>query len=149
MKKLIFASLFAVTGFAHAAPNVWQSDYAQGFAEYSIQDSKGNTLWVTCNEGAGDMFDHSVRFQTPKNSYANSDSKYPLTFLLDGKSKVAASASTKWRNGANAWYEFSQGISKAKKIDVFLNKRKITTFTPNQQSIKSVAKHIAACEAMF
>lgn len=30
MKKLIFVSLFAVTGFAHAAPNVWQSDYAQG-----------------------------------------------------------------------------------------------------------------------
>ena len=149
MKKLIFASLFTVTGFAHAVPNVWQSDYAQGFAEYSIQDSKGNTLWVTCNEGAGDMFDHSVRFQTPKNSYANSDSKYPLTFLLDGKSKVAASASTKWRNGANAWYELSQGISKAKKIDVYLNNKKVTTFTPNQQSITSVAKHIAACEAMF
>ena len=62
------------------------------------------------------MFDHSARFQTPKNSYANSDSKYPLTFLLDGKTKVAPSESTKWRNGANAWYEFSHGISKAKKI---------------------------------
>ena len=149
MKKLIFVSLFAVTGFAHSAPNVWQSGYAQGFSEYSIQDSKGNTLWVTCNEEAGDMFDHSARFQTPKNSYANSDSKYPLTFLLDGKSKVAASASTKWRNGANAWYEFSQGISKAKKIDVYLNNKKVTTFTPTQQSIKSVAKHIATCQAMF
>lgn len=149
MKKILFVALLAVTRFTYAAPNVWQSDYAQGFSEYSIQDVKGNTLWVTCNEGAGDMFDHSVRFQTPKNSYANSDSKYPLTFLLDGKSKVAASASTKWRNGANAWYELSQGISKAKKIDVYLNNRKLTTFTPNQQSIKSVAKHIAACEAMF
>ncbi|TCB17529.1 MULTISPECIES: hypothetical protein [Acinetobacter] len=149
MKKILFVALLAVTGFTYAAPNVWQSDYAQGFSEYSIQDVKGNTLWVTCNEGAGDMFDHSVRFQTPKNSYANSDSKYPLTFLLDGKTKVAASASTKWRNGANAWYELSQGISKAKKIDVYLNNKKVTTFTPNQQSIKSVAKHIAACEAMF
>ena len=81
MKKILFVSLFAVTGFAHSAPNVWQSGYAQGFSEYSIQDSKGNTLWVTCNEEAGDMFDHSARFQTPKNSYANSDSKYPLTFF--------------------------------------------------------------------
>lgn len=97
MKKILFVSLFAVTGFAHSAPNVWQSGYAQGFSEYSIQDSKGNTLWVTCNEEAGDMFDHSARFQTPKNSYANSDSKYPLTFLLDGKTKVAPSESTKDR----------------------------------------------------
>ena len=55
MKKILFVSLLAVTGFAHAAPNVWQSGYAQGFSEYSIQDSKGNTLWVTCNEDAGDM----------------------------------------------------------------------------------------------
>ena len=149
MKKIIFVSLFAVTGFAHAAPNVWQSGYAQGFSEYSIQDTKGNTLWVTCNEGAGDDYDHSVRFQTPKKSYENSDSKYPLTFLLDGKSKVATSASTKWRNGANAWYEFSQGISKAKKIDVYLNNKKVTTMTPNLNSIKSVAKHIATCNAMF
>ena len=149
MKKLIFVSLLAVSGFAHAVPNVWQSSYAQGFSEYSIQDTKGNTLWVTCNDGAGDDYDHSVRFKTPKKSYENSDSKYPLTFLLDGKSKVATSASTKWRNGANAWYEFSQGISKAKKIDVYLNNQKVTTMTPNPNSIKSVAKHIAACSAMF
>jgi len=149
MKKLIFASLLTVTGLAHAAPNVWQSGYAQGFSEYSIQDGKGNTLWVTCNEGAGDNYDHSARLQTPKKSYENTDSKYPLTFLLNGKTKVAAPGTTKWRNGANAWYEFSQGISKAQKIDVYLNNKKVTTFTPNQQSIKSVAKHIAACEAMF
>ena len=149
MKKLILISLLAVTGFAHAAPNVWQSSYSQGFSEYSIQDGKGNTLWVTCNDGAGDNYDHSARLETKKSSYENTDSKYPLTFLFDGKKKAAPSASTKWRNGANAWYEFSQGISKAKKIDVYLNNKKVTTFTPNQQSIKSVAKHIAACEAMF
>jgi len=149
MNKFLFVPLFAASGFAYAAPNVWQSDYAQGFSEYSIQDGKGNTLWVACNEGAGDDYDHSARLQTKKNSYENTDAKYPLTFLLDGKTKVAAPGTTKWRNGANAWYEFSQGISKAKKIDVYLNNKKVTTFTPTQQSIKSVAKNISTCNAMF
>lgn len=149
MKTLLFVPLLAVTSVVHAVPNIWNSSYAQGFSEYSIQDSKGNTLWVTCNDEAGEDYDHSARFETKKNTYQNTDSKYPLTFLLNGKTKVSPSETTKWRNGANAWYEFSQGIVKAKKIDVYLNNKKITSFTPTQQSIKSVAKNIAACNAMF
>lgn len=149
MKKLLFVPLFALTSFAHAAPNIWQSGYGQGFSEYSIQDSKGNTLWVACNIGAGDNYDHSARLETKQRSYQNTDSKYPLTFVLDGKNSVAAPGTTKWRNGANAWYEFSHGIAKAKKIDVYLNNKKVTTFTPTQQSIKAVAKEIATCQSMF
>ena len=149
MKKFLCIPLLAMTGFAHAAPNVWQMSATQGFVEYSVQDSKGNTLWVTCNEGAGDEYDHSARLETKRHSYENTDSTYPLTFRFDAKTSAAPSASTKWRNGANAWYEFSQGIAKAKKIDVFLNNKKVTTFTPTQQSIRAVAKHISMCKAMF
>ncbi|MGQ0753129.1 hypothetical protein [Acinetobacter baumannii] len=149
MKKILLVSLITFASLAHAAPNVWQSSYAQGFIEYSIQDTKGNTLWVVCNEDAGDDYDHSANLQTKKNRYQNTDSKYPLSFLLDGKTSVAPAGSTKWRNGANAWYDFSHGIAKAKKIDVFINNKKITTFTPNSHSIKTVAKDIASCEAMF
>lgn len=149
MKKLLIVPLLALTSFAHAAPNIWQSGYGQGFSEYSIQDSKGNTLWIACNDGAGAEYDHSARLQTKKGSYQNTDSKYPLTFVLDGKNSVAAPGTTKWRNGANAWYEFSHGIAKAKKIDVYLNNKKVTTFTPTQQSIKTVAKEIATCQSMF
>ncbi|MDC4527854.1 hypothetical protein OHV52_18565, partial [Acinetobacter baumannii] len=84
MKKILLVSLISLASLAHAAPNVWQSSYAQGFIEYSIQDTKGNTLWVVCNEGAGDDYDHSANLQTKKNRYQNTDSKYPLSFLLDG-----------------------------------------------------------------
>ncbi|WP_111858953.1 hypothetical protein [Acinetobacter sp. CFCC 10889] len=149
MKKFLCIPLLVMSGFAHAAPNVWVSGWGQGFAEYSIRDTKGNTLWVTCNVGAGDDYDHSARLETPKSSYQNTNSKYPLTFVLDGKKNVAAPETTKWRNGANAWYEFSQGVAKAKKIDVFLNNKKVTTFTPTPQSIRAVAKEISTCESMF
>ena len=144
--------LFILLGFCtsvHAAPNIWQSSFAQGFIEYSIQDVKGQTLWVVCNVGAGDDYDHSARFETKSKSYENTDSKYPLTFVFDNKTKAAPAGSTKCRNGANAWYDFRYGIAKAKKIDVFINNKKITTFTPTPQSIKSVAKEIASCESMF
>ena len=79
MKKFLCIPLLAMTGFAHAAPNVWQMSSTQGFVEYSVQDSKGNTLWVTCNVGAGDDYDHSAWLETKKSSYQNTDSKYPLT----------------------------------------------------------------------
>ena len=144
--------LFILLGFCtsvHAAPNIWRSASTQGFVEYSIQDAKGQTLWVACNIGAGDDYDHSARFQTSKKSYENTDSKYPLTFIFDNKTEAAPAASTKWRNGANAWYDFSHGVAKAKKIDVYLNNKKITTFIPTALSIKSIAKDIATCESMF
>jgi hypothetical protein len=37
---------------------------------------------------AGDEYDHSARFETKTKSYENTDSNYPLTFLLDGKLKL-------------------------------------------------------------
>lgn len=101
MKKILLVSLITFASFAHAAPNVWQSSYAQGFIEYSIQDTKGNTLWVVCNEGAGDDYDHSANLQTKKNRYQNTDSKYPLSFLLDGKISVAPAGSPVRFNSIN------------------------------------------------
>ncbi|WP_139851702.1 hypothetical protein [Acinetobacter pullicarnis] len=149
MKKLMLMSLFAFTGIAQAAPNVWNEVYSQGFSEYSIRDANGNTLLIACNDEAGGDYDHSAWLQMKNKRIQNTDSKYPLTFLLDGKTKVAPTASTKWRNGANAWYDFSHGIAKAKKIEVFVNNKKVTTFIPTSQSIKSTAKDIGLCRPMF
>ena len=149
MKKLILLPLLFISLSAHAAPNVWRSAFAQGFVEYSIQDAKERTLWIACESGAGDDYDHSARLETNGKSYENSDSKYPLTFLLDGRKEVSPPGSTNWRNGANAWNEFVGGISKAKKIEVFLNNKKVTTFVPNKSSINEVAKDISECRAKW
>lgn len=149
MKKLILLPLLFISLSAHAAPNVWRSAAAQGFVEYSIQDAKERTLWIACESGAGDDYDHSARLEMNGKSYENSDSKYPLTFLLEGRKEVSPPGSTNWRNGANAWNDFVDGISKAKKIEVFLNNKKVTTFVPNKSSINEVAKDISECRAKW
>lgn len=148
-KILIGLTLGSISLTALAVPNVWISGHAQGFSEYSIVDAQGNALWITCNEAAGDEFDHSANFKFKTDDIENTDSEYPLSFLLDGETSVSPPGTTKWRNGANAWSDFATGIAKAKKIEVFINNKKITTFHPNAASIKSVANEIASCEAMW
>lgn len=149
MKKLLLLSLLFACASAHAVPNIWNVGSWQGISEYSIQDSKERTLWIACNFDGSDTIDHSARLEIKDKSYQNSDSKYPLTFLLDGRKEVAPPASTDWRNGANSWNEFVDGISKAKKIEVFLNNKKLTTFVPNKSSINEVAKDISKCRAKW
>ena len=149
MKKLILVPLLFIAVSAHAAPNVWRTGAAQGYVEYSIQDSKQRTLWIACEAGVGDEYDHSARLEMNGKSYENSDSKYPLTFLINGGKEVTPPGTTNWRNGANAWNEFIEGMSQAKKIDVFLNNKKITTFTPNRSSVNEVAEGMLECGAKW
>lgn len=146
IKFVLFMTSICTSMGVFAVPNVWQNGYAQGFSEYSIQDAKGQILRVSCNDAAGDEYDHSAYLQTKTTIYENTNSKYPLTFLFDGKTTAAPPASTNWRNGANQWSEFKNAIAKAKKIEVFINNKKITTFTPTAVSIKQVAQDISSCE---
>ena len=142
MKKIILVPLLMASLTAHAVPNVWRTGFAQGFVEYSIEDAEGRTLWISCESGAGDDYDHSARIEINDKSYENSNSEYPLTFLINDREEVAPPASTNWRGGANQWYDFVHGMAEAKKIDVYLNNRKITTYKPINLS---VSKDLIEC----
>ena len=151
MKKLMLAAcLISMYSSAQAAPNIWMESFGQGFNIFSIQDSRGQTLTVSCNSGAGEDYDHSAYFETHnKKNYENRDNKFPLSFIIDGVA-VSPSTNTTTRNGANDWGQFTQAISKGKKIEVFINNRKMTTFTPAKSSMK-IAKVInsSTCQAQF
>lgn len=149
MKKLTLAALlFSAFSTAQAAPHIWTENFGQGFNIYSIEDTKGQTLRISCNTGAGDNFDHSAEFQIRNKVYENTGKKFPLSFIIDGVS-LSPSTNTDTRNGANDWSKFTQGIAKAKKIDVFINNKKVTSFTPAKSSM-NIAKDITStCQAMF
>ena len=149
MKFFVGLALLFTGASAYAVPNIWVSGWQQGFSEYKITDAKGTSLYISCNDSAGDSYDHSATVSIRNKEYSNTDSSYPLSFLFDDSEAASPPGTTKWRNGANAWYAFANGIAKAKKIDVFLNERKIATFTPPAGNVKSVAKDIANCSPMF
>jgi hypothetical protein len=150
MKKLTLAALLiSAYSSAQAAPNIWREGFDQGFNIYSIEDVKGQTLRVSCNSGAADEIDHSVEFEMRSKAYDNTGRKSPLSFIIDGAA-LSPSDNTSTQSGASDWSNFTQGIAKAKKIDVFINNKKVTSFTPAKSSRK-ISKGInsSSCVAKF
>lgn len=145
MKKIILLPLFLTCASANAVPNIWELLVLQGYEQYSIQDSQERTLLISCAYDAGEDSDHSAIFIAKNKEYTNSQSKQPLTFLLDGKKSVTPPDSTNWHGGDRDWNNFTDGMSKAKKIDVYINNKKVTTFMPNKSSINEVARGMANC----
>lgn len=142
-----FANEIADSG--NSKPSIWRYGFGMGYSEYSIQDAEGRTLWVVCNEGAGADYDHGAYLDINDDAYANTDSAYPLTFIIDDRIEVAPPGTTTWRNGAIAWDEFTDNISTARKIEVYLNNEKVTTFNPTVASINETSKSIADCQSML
>jgi hypothetical protein len=57
---------------------------------------------------------------------------------MDGNAYYPLSMPTNTRNGANMWSQFSNDISKAQKIEVYSQDKKIGEFNPTKQSAKKV-----------
>lgn len=138
-----------VADTGNSKPSIWSVGTGMGYAEYSIKDGEGRTLWVVCNEGAGADYDHGAHLEINDESYSNTDSEYPLTFVVDDRIEITPPGTTTWRNGAGAWDEFVGNIAKARKIDVYLNDEKVTTFNPTVASINETGKYIAECQSML
>ena len=138
-----------VSDTGNSKPSIWRYGFGMGYSEYSIQDAEGITLWVVCNDGAGAEYDHGAHLEINDESYSNTDSEYPLTFIVDDRIEITPPGSTNWRNGAIAWDEFVENISTARKIEVYFDNQKVTTFNPTVASITETAKSIADCQSMF
>lgn len=140
--------LFSIFSTAQAAPNIWSESFGQGFNIFAINDVKGQKLNISCNSGAGDNFDHSATFETKNKVYENTDKNQPLSFIIDGIA-LAPSSNTNTRNGSNSWRDFTNGLSKAKKIDVYINNKKVTSLTPLKSSMKITKEIPSSCMSMF
>lgn len=133
MKKFLGLSIL-LSSSVLAAPHSWVSGGAQGWIEYSIADSKGNTLVIACNEGYDDSTDHSVILNLKSGTEISGDN---LLFMIDGKKKTVLSMPSFTREGGNEWFEFTFSLSKAKVVDVYFKSKKLATFKPTRQSVKS------------
>ena len=144
----LIIGLMGGCAYANAAPNIWSSSFNHGFDEYILTNSQNQKLTVMCNSAAADIFDHSVIVKTKGKEFQNTDSSRNMEFLFDGEYTATTSGTTAWRSASNDWDEFRSRISKAKKIEVFYNNKKIATFLPTVTSVKRVAHLIGECLPM-
>ncbi|MGJ0360199.1 hypothetical protein [Aliarcobacter cryaerophilus] len=136
---ILFCSLL----FGANLPNIWTTGFGQGWLEYNISNEKEQRLIISCNVGYDDETDHGIVFASDLKEYAGEE----LAFIMDGNAYYPLSMPTNTRNGAEAWYQFSNDISKAQKIEVYSQDKKIGEFNPTKQSAKKVLED-GLCDPM-
>ena len=132
--KILTLGLFSSLLFGITLPNIWTTGFGQGWLEYNISNENKQSLRISCNVGYDDETDHGIVFTSNSKDYAGEE----LAFIMDGNAYYPLSMPTNTRNGAEAWYQFSNDISKAQKIEVYSQDKKIGEFNPTKQSAKKV-----------
>ena len=132
--KILTLGLFSSLLFGANLPNIWTTGFGQGWLEYNISNENKQSLRISCNVGYDDETDHGIVFASDLKEYAGEE----LAFIMDGNAYYPLSMPTNTRNGAEAWYQFSNDISKAQKIEVYSQDKKIGEFNPTKQSAKKV-----------
>lgn len=142
--NILTLGLFSSLLFGANLPNIWTTGFGQGWLEYNISNEKDQFLIISCNVGYDDETDHNIVFSTSSKEFSGED----LAFIMDGNTYYPLSMPTNTRNGANMWSEFSNDISKAQKIEVYSQDKKIGEFNPTKQSTKKVLKD-GLCDPMI
>ncbi|MCU4435800.1 hypothetical protein KTH93_09995 [Acinetobacter bereziniae] len=141
MKKLILmAFILCMYSTSQAAPNIWQDNFAQGFSLYSLQNSHNQKLTISCNSGGVLNVDHSVELSTGSKAYASFNKQSSFSFIIDGKA-LEVPNETRSRLNGNDWDKLIAHLGKAKKIDVFINNKKMASFISTKAN-KAFAKEL-------
>ena len=139
-RKIALLSLLGITFNAYAVPGYWSYHSVMlGAGQYHLQNENNNLLVINCATDDELTGDHSVEFY--KVAYAEMVEgdldvlvtwgdwrQDKLSLLFDDKVSVMPTSESQSREGSNSWRKFINGISAAKKIDVFSHNKKVATF---------------------
>lgn len=148
MKKFtLMAFILCMYSTSQAAPNIWQDNFAQGFSLYSLQNSKNQKLTISCNSGGVLNVDHSVELSTGSKAYASFNKQSYFSLIIDGKA-LEVPNETRSRLNGNDWDKLIAHLGKAKKIDVFINNKKMASFISTKTN-KAFAKELVETCALL
>lgn len=148
MKKFtLMAFMLCIYSTSQAAPNIWQDSFAQGFSLYSLQNSKNQKLTIACNTGGVLNVDHSVELVTGSKAYASFNQQSSFSFIIDGKA-LEAPNETRTRLNGNDWDKLISHIGKAKKIDVFINNKKMASFISTKANKAFTKDIVETCASL-
>ncbi|QJU38268.1 hypothetical protein [Serratia marcescens] len=147
MKKssLIIALLFPLT--ASAIPNMWTSGFGQGITEYLITSSESVVFNLNCTMTPDEQntLQHNIIIDLPDGTRVDSrDDKTTITVVTDDQ-QFPLPSSLGWRNGDNAWIQFIDALGHAATFDVYVNDKKVGSFTPGIKNTKKELNDLSGC----
>ena len=148
MKKFtLMAFILCMYSTSQAAPNIWQDNFSQGFSLYSLQNSKNQKLTISCNSGGVLNVDHSVELSTASKAYASFNKQSSFSFIIDGKA-LEVPNETRSRLNGNDWNKLIAHLGKAKKIDVFINNKKMASFISTKANKAFAKELVESCASL-
>lgn len=148
---ILAATLLAGVSTAHAVPNMWISGSNMGETEYSINNPEKAEFVVNCtvNPDEKSILQHSV-LVAPANGkmLSSQDKETDITVVIDN-SQYPIPSFLGWRSGDNNWLSFIDALSKAADFDVYVNDKKIASFSPGIKNTQKVLSDLEDCRVIY
>ncbi|MBZ7483650.1 hypothetical protein [Klebsiella oxytoca] len=154
MKILLAVTLTAVilsaVPTAFAVPNIWHSGFGMGMSGYIITSPQHTGLNISCtsNPDENQVLQHSVLVTLPDGRTLSSQDDGTAITLVTGGEQYGVPASLGWRNGDNAWVSFIDAVKKATSFEVWVNDKKVASFTPSASNVHKVLADMSACTSL-
>ncbi|EFE98069.1 hypothetical protein CEQ31_024810 [Serratia odorifera] len=132
---------------AQAIPNMWTSGFGQGVTEYLITNSENVVFNLNCtmNPDEQNTLQHNVLIDLSDGTRVDSrDDKAAITVVTDDQ-QFPLPSSLGWRNGDNAWIQFIDALGHAATFDVYVNDKKVGSFTPGIKNTKKELDDLSEC----
>ncbi|EIX9313903.1 hypothetical protein [Klebsiella pneumoniae] len=139
--------MLASASVAQAIPNMWSSGFAQGVTEYIITSPEKVVFNLNCTTSPDkqNVLQHSVYLTLPDGTLLNShDDGTDITVVMDN-SQYPLPSSLGWRNGDNAWVSFIDALGQAANFDVYVNDKKVGTFSPGLKNTQKELSDLSEC----
>ncbi|EPE4835603.1 hypothetical protein ACSIZT_000923 [Yersinia enterocolitica] len=143
---LMVSTLVSATT-AQAIPNMWTSGFGQGVTEYLITNSENVVFNLNCtmNPDEQNTLQHNVLIDLSDGTRVDSrDDKAAITVVTDDQ-QFPLPSSLGWRNGDNAWIQFIDALGHAATFDVYVNDKKVGSFTPGIKNTKKELDDLSGC----
>lgn len=143
---LMVSTLVSATT-AQAIPNMWTSGFGQGVTEYLITNSENVVFNLNCtmNPDEQNTLQHNVLIDLSDGTRVDSrDDKTAITVVTDDQ-QFPLPSSLGWRNGDNAWIQFIDALGHAATFDVYVNDKKVGSFTPGIKNTKKELDDLSEC----
>ncbi|PWD86344.1 hypothetical protein [Ignatzschineria cameli] len=144
---MMLCAVGSIATAAYATPFTWNSGFGQGYLEYSLENNDGAELFISCNVGAGEDYDHGVTIYFQGNqvpAYDDDGVLAPIELAIDGRS-YSVPEETFSDKGAREWNQMTQALSQASFFELFWNGEYLGGFNPQNREI---SKNLTDCRAM-